>query len=289
MLLLVGEQPAPNLLPARHLNPDAAVLVHTDRTAQVARNPEKLLEPSVSCSLCQVDPYDVAAFQRSLQQVPAAHPQVTEWLFNLTGGTKPMALAALLVAQQQDYPFVYFQTEGNQSRLVHYRFDQAGVALVQVEEVPATISIDDHLRMYLGSYAEGEPRDPFEEEVVVALRSDPAIDEVLTSLKPQGLGALEVDFAVRCGNQVGIGEVKSQGQKKGIDQLAGVTRPQYLGTYVARFLVSGGEVHPNNRELARAYGIDVIELPSYGMDRTLSPQDQQTLRETIVRRLTRRS
>lgn len=42
-------------------------------------------------------------------------------IFNLTGGTKPMSLAAFLVAFQRKAPFVYFQTEGGHSLLFHYK------------------------------------------------------------------------------------------------------------------------------------------------------------------------
>jgi len=34
LILLVGEQPLPNLLPTRHINPELVVLVHTNRTRE---------------------------------------------------------------------------------------------------------------------------------------------------------------------------------------------------------------------------------------------------------------
>jgi len=289
MLLLVGEQPAPNLLPARHLKPDAAVLVYSDLTERVTQNLKALLEPGIPCSLCRVAPYDLIAIQSALQEVLRSHRDTTEWVFNLTGGNKLMALAALLVAQDQDHRFVYFQTEGNRSRLARYRCNRGDVTLEIVEDMPEVVSLDEYLRMYLGSYVAKEPRNSFEEEVATTLRSAPGVNEVLTSLYPRDSGGLEVDFAVRCGNQVGIGEVKSKGAKEGIDQLAAVSAPRYLGTYVARFLVSGTQLDRNNRDLARAYRIDVIELLSYGMNKTLSPEDRRMLQEAIVRRLTQRS
>jgi len=36
LILLVGEQPLPNLLPTRRINPELVVLVHTDRTKEIA-------------------------------------------------------------------------------------------------------------------------------------------------------------------------------------------------------------------------------------------------------------
>jgi hypothetical protein len=230
MLLLVGEQPAPNLLPARHLEPEAVVLVHSDRTERVAQNLRALLEPSISCSLCQVDPYDVLAIQSAVQELMSARPDGTEWLFNLTGGTKAMALAALFVAQERRYPFVYFQTEGNQSRLLHYRFAPDGVRLETVEDVPEIVSLDEYLRAYVGPYESGAPRDAFETEVAAALRTESRIDEMLTSVRPRRFGNLEIDVAVRCGNHVGIGEVKQNAKKSGVDQLAAASTQAFLGT-----------------------------------------------------------
>ena len=48
---LIGEQPMPNLLPIRHLCPDAVGLVHTERTRAVAANLKTLLEPLCACSM----------------------------------------------------------------------------------------------------------------------------------------------------------------------------------------------------------------------------------------------
>jgi len=44
MVLLVGEQPAPNMLPVRQLSPNAAVLVYTDYTRIRTKNLRDLLK-----------------------------------------------------------------------------------------------------------------------------------------------------------------------------------------------------------------------------------------------------
>ncbi len=196
-----------------------------------------------------------------------------------------MAMAGLGVARQQNHSFIYFQTEGNQSRLLSYRFLEDQITLLETLNLPETVTLDDHLRIHLGNYESGDPKHPLERAVAEALRSDPRIAEVLTSVRPQGLGALEVDFAVRCGNQIGIGEVKSKGAKDGIDQINAVAHPRYLGTYVGKFLVSGETIHPNNKELAHAYHVETIELPGVGNNWVLPLADKERLVEGIVRRL----
>jgi len=284
LILLVGEQPLPNLLPTRHINPEMVALVYTDRTKEIAKRLEALL--SVEKLPCEVKPYDLPKIEQTLQDLSR---QIAEsehhLLFNLTGGTKPMSLAAFQVASQRKAPFVYFQTEGGRSLLYRYQFtDQGEVELEKQEEISQTITLDDYLRAQVGNYTPGSPRDDFERQVSQALQTIPDL-EILTSVRPQGLEALEVDFVLRLGNQVGVIEAKTKGAKSGIDQIQAVAEQRYLGTYVAKFLVSGKEVDRNNKNLARAYGIEMIELPSYADTGEISESDQQTLRERILKKL----
>jgi hypothetical protein len=284
MILLVGEQPVPNLLPARRVKPDTAVLVYTERTRRVAENLKELLETNCNCLLCKVHPYHISEILDEVRKFLSNNLADHAFTFNLTGGTKPMALAAFSLARMYNSPFVYFQTEGNRSRLYHYVLAADEIHLERVEELPDTITLDDYLRVYLGSYETGEPRNDLERQVKQALCSVPDL-EVLWSLRPQGLEALEVDFVVRLGNQVGVGEVKTKGAKSGIDQITAVAEQRYLGTYVRKFLISGKPVDRNNRNLAQAYTIEVIELPSYSTAGALSPEDRQKLTRSVLTRL----
>lgn len=289
LILLVGEQPIPNLLPSRHLRPEVAVLVHTDRTRDIAERLEGLLS-GCRCLLCCVGPYDLPGVQRALrdflQQKLAGHQLV----FNLTGGTKPMSLAAFQVAFHYQAPCVYFQTEGGRSLLYYYQFtNQRDVRLEKHEEISATITLDDYLRAQVGDYTKEPPRSDFERQVYQALQGVPDL-EIFSSVRPQGMEALEVDFVVRLGNQVGVVEAKTKGAKSGIDQIQAVAEQRYLGTYVAKFLVSGKPVDRNNKNLARAYNIVVVELASYTTyNGTLSEDDKEELGRQILEKLGGRS
>lgn len=284
LVLLVGEQPVPNLLPTRHLQPDVAVLVHTDRTKGIAERLKMLL--GRRCLLCPVDPYDLPEIQRALQDFLQRELAGHQLLFNLTGGTKPMFLAALQVAFQHWAPFIYFQTEGGRSLLYFYRFTEQGQAqLEKQEEISATITLDDYLRAQVGNYTTEQPRNDFEQQVYQTLQGIPEL-EIFSSVRPQGLEALEVDFVVRLSNQVGVIEAKTKGAKSGIDQIQAVAEQRYLGTYVAKFLISGKAVDRNNKNLAQAYKIEVIELPSYANTGSLSESDREELRQRILRKLT---
>ena len=284
LISLVGEQPAPNLLPARRLKPDVAVFVYTTRTESTATNLKSLLASRCDSLLCEVDPYHIPSIRDRLDQFISHECPKQPLIFNLTGGTKPMVLAAYQLAREQNSPFVYFQTEGNTSYLYRYVFADRKIALERMEQLPETISLDDYLRLYLQSYQTGAPRNALEQQVFEVLEGTPNL-EILPSVRPHGLGALEVDFAVRYGNQVGVGEVKTKGAKSGIDQINAVAHPRYLGTYVRKFLISARPVDQNNLDLAGAYRIKVIELPGYAESGELSAADRLKLRQEIVRHL----
>ena len=285
LVLLVGEQPAPNLLPTRHLKPDEVVLVYTTRTEKVAQHLEALLAPSITCLHCMVHPYRLNDILDTLTAFIAEHLSDHELIFNLTGGTKPMAMATFELARSLHRPIVYFQSEGNTSKLYTYTFADAPASGIRAEEpvtLSASMSLDDYLRIYLGSYTTESPRNPFEEAVFELLDALEGVDEVFTGLRPQGMAALEVDFVLRCGNQIGIGEVKSQGNKKTIDQLNGVAQQRYLGTYVRKFLISAHAVDDNNKVLAEAYRTQVVELLSYGRSGKIDAADAASLADTVL-------
>jgi len=285
LVLLIGEQPLPNLLPTRHIAPNLVVLVHTKRTKEIAERLKDLL--SFEQLLCEVDPYQLPQIERTLQDFLSQHVDKFGYkvLFNLTGGTKPMSLAAFQVAARRKAPFVYFQTEGGRSLLYYYQFtDRGEVELERQDELVQTITLNDYLRAQVGFYTTESPRTDFEEQVYQVLREIAEL-EVFTSVRPQGLEALEVDFVIRLGNQIGVIETKTKGAKSGIDQIQAVAEQRYLGTYVTKFLISGSLMDKNNKNLALAYRIEVIELPSYTKTGKISRSDQQMLRERILEKM----
>ena len=127
----------------------------------------------------------------------------------------------------------------------------------------------------------------FERAIHAAL--EPVVDEIAVGLKL--LGVVDVDFVVRCANQVGIIEAKTgSGVKKGIDQLSTAGEPRYLGTYTQKILVSDqvwDHTLSNLRELAEARRIEVIELPSFAASGHLSAEDAETLRRRVCKVLGR--
>lgn len=287
MISLVGEQPVPNLLAVLYAQPEHAVLVCTERTKDVSERLRSVLKKrsqesgiSVEDESVYVAPYDMADVESKLKRVI----REKKWppdkiIFNLTGGTKPMALAAYRLAEQLSSPFLYVQSEGKKSVVYHYRFFNGAPGLERVDEVPPVLNIDLYLRVHLGEYTEGEFKNDFEKMVAGVLQQK--LDQIKTSVKPTN--ALEIDLVLRCGNRVGIAEVKSGNKalsKEGIDQLNTAAEPRFLGTYTKKFLILDREYGSNNLELARAHGITVIELPS-AQKGELSQEDTEKLVQTV--------
>lgn len=261
-----GEQPIPNLLPIRHNRPAEVLLVYTALTQRVSDRLKRIIEPETTVHLCQVHPYDIPAIQQAIEQkVQALGWPVSETVFNLTGGTKMMALAAFALAAQNNSPFIYLQSEGQQSLLFRYKLAHGAPQFMSREEILPLISASDYLNAHLpGFEIAGFAHDEygaineggrFEQAIHTALKTE---FEVLPGVRPKGVAdQIELDLVIRCGNQIGIAEVKlggdrTEGPKRGIDQLSTATRREYLGTYTTRFLITGGRLGSRIRALAQS-------------------------------------
>jgi hypothetical protein len=213
--------------------------------------------------------------------------------FNLTGGTKMMALAAFSLAAQTGSRFVYLENRG--SRLQRYRFEAGAPVREEPLDLPELITAEDYLKAHLDGYTEdGFSRDEqgkltdggqFEEAVYLALET--RLDDVLPGVRPARVARqIEIDLVLRAGNKVGIAEVKlgSQGLKRGLDQLKMAGEPTYLGTYTAQFLITAAVRLPNPiRTLARERGVHVIQAPGYQAGRPLTKADADRLAADIRR------
>ncbi len=281
LISLVGEQATPLLLPMLHLQAQRLFLVTTELMRPIAERVAALF-PNAAVSE-DIPAYDIPKIYAALAEIVAAEEvRDADLRFNLTGGTKPMALAAHQLARERSADWLYLQSQGAQSLLYRYR-PELQEHPYTVERVPALLTLDLMLCAHLGAYSEKAPQDPAEELVVEALAAH--VDEYKTSVTHGG--ALEIDLVLRCGNQVGIAEVKtgkSARKKAGIDQLTTAAEQRYLGTYTRKFLVIDREMGANNRELAAAHRIVIIELPSL-QSSVLSGDDRRQLTTTILANL----
>jgi hypothetical protein len=312
LVVLMGEQPTPLLLSIREQEPDRVIIIYTNKTQKRAKNLKKVIEDKVeernegktkegrdkvSVSLGTEEhgdskvtlvPTEAYGLYEIMQAIERNLPSEdgNKVIFDVTGGTKVMALAAALVAQRRQAWASYIKTSRSQGTLFRYDISRSPYP----EDCSAPLEKDFQLKEYLALYLENftfetpPPSDNFERAVYEALSGH--FDEILCTVK-QG-DPLEIDIVVRCGIQVGIIEVKRRGRKKGIDQLNTAGGRDYLGTWVKKFYVVNEEWDQNDRgmqglrELAEARRITLIELPSFTESPpAISPEDKEKLVETI--------
>lgn len=285
MLSLVGEQPVPNVLPIRHVQPREVALIHTHTTRRVSDNLVPLLKNNCKVIPYEVTAYDILKVRKSLEKlIEKYHWKVDELIFNLTGGTKPMAWAAFQLAQELKAEFVYLQSEGGKSLLYFYSFADGNLSLVKKQEIKAQLSIDDYLRAHgLKDYRLQKKIQWF--ELLVCQTLKPYVSEIVANVE---IGTLEIDFVVRLENQFGVIEAKSGDSKKkkeAIDQLSTASQREFLGTFIKRILVQKQPLGSGNKKLANAHSIIEIVLPSADVNKGLSAEDKSLLIETMTKTL----
>jgi len=291
MILLIGEQPIPNLLPVLHEKPDDVLLVYTEKTQGQMNRLRSLLDGRYGCDELEVSPYNIVETKMKLgDKLTEKGWRGKQAVFNLTGGTKTMAFAAYELAVRLGSDFLYFQTEGVQSLIYRYTTSGGDPMLLSGKPQPVgtLLTIDDYLRAYVGRYtvngfSTGDGG-KFEEAVHDAIK--PLVDECVAGVRFSS--TVEVDLVLRCGNQVGVVEVKlGKPNKDGIDQLTAACGREYLGIYTKRFLISARswENLDELKDLAGARGVDLIELPSYHQFGKISESDVETLKQKVKKGL----
>lgn len=288
MIVLTGEQAAPNLLSARYFNPKRIFILHTrfHKSKYMAENLAECMK-EIQCCLVEIDDFDVGKIR---SQVLALLAGRSDTMVNITGGTKLMSIGALDAARIANAQVLYVRSQGGKTEVDLLGFKEDG-ATYRCETFPliGNISIDDYLMAYFGdtyhfgAFATGSGR-AFELALNDVLKV--IVDEVRPAWEHNSK-SLNVDFIIRCSNQIGIIEAKT-GKKAqtmdGIKQLATAGGQRFFGTYVQRFLVIDQELrkdNENNRELAEAIGIKLVELPSFSTSGSISAEDQANLAEAI--------
>ena len=287
MICLIGEQPIPNLLPIRHYHPQQIALIYSAKTKKIGANLAQMVS-GIPISYYQIDesellaPFDLITAQRLLQAwLQQQNWQSHELLFNVTGGTKPMSLAAARLAERYQSPMIYLQSEGSKNWLYKYEFQQGLLTLTERAELGSLINIDDYYKVYgLSKFTFSPDKEPLEKIILQALQ--PHVDEII---KGVSFGAaLEIDLTIRCGNQVGIAEVKTGGSakgRKGLDQLNTAAQREYFGTFTKRFLIIDQPLGTDIHALATAQGVIVIHLLD-DWKNGLSPADAEALINTVT-------
>jgi hypothetical protein len=283
MIALVGEQPLPNFLPVRFYKPASVLFVYTGRTKRVYERLHTTLSREAQIYGLEVEPFDIVAVTRKIQaRLEELALDDTMLLFNVTGGTKAMALAAYQIAQQRAASILYLESEGKQSCAYTYTWAGQTPQHHSRGSIPPCVTLNDLLDIYCGPkqwFIAGPNRlegGPFEIAIADALREH--VDELYIGVKAFG-GQVDLDIAIRVGNQFGIIEAKAGsggGKLDGIKQLN--TAGQQLGTYVKRFFVITVPASPGQNEIINLSRVRVISLREYKLlQPTLSTKDADVL------------
>src|SRR5262249_42289178 len=149
LLCLLSDQHVPNLLSVHHYKPDQLVLIQSAamQRKEAAAHFQAALHLGgmdyASEERCHVQPLeaedDLGVIRECLRHAYARHPG-GEWVANLSGGTKPMSIAA----------YEFFKAVG--ARLVYVNFSKPSVLLGMDGHPAETCEHRPTLREFLAGY-----------------------------------------------------------------------------------------------------------------------------------------
>lgn len=296
MFALVGEQPIPVWLPFKYLKPEKIFLIYTATTEKVAARLKQMILNSDSIRLSEA--YDILEIEKEISRNFKID---NSWIFNITGATKPLSIAAFNLAREYEANTIYFQSEGGKSLLYEYCFKDKILSKKENSpiELPELITLDEYIQAHIGKYeVTGPHKDEkgkidsggkFEQEIFQTLQKNNI--DALCGIRPKVANPqIEIDLIFRIGNNVGVAECKlSSGnevrQKSAIEQLALETEREYFGIYKSKFLITAGKIDARLKAFAIDRKYYIIELNSYSFNEKLSEEDIRKIINVIREKL----
>jgi hypothetical protein len=292
MIALVGGQTLPNILPILHYKPLDTLFVYTSTTAGQYKNLKMVLEKKkFNVYGIETDPYNVATIVKGLSD--SLDTMVTQLsqplMFNLTGGTKSMSLAAYQVALERGAPVIYLQSEKGQT-IDHYIWQDRQLYRQQQEKLPEYLSLRDVLELHLGSQKDKMGKDEWKIDKSIDPTNlghffEVAIEKVLRDHGYEAIRSikgkkdnLDIDVMMRHHNYIGIIEAKA-GEHGAPQNLEGVKQlsyaMRYLGSiYTRQFFVINGKPSDAQKAMCDILRIHIISLPNYKRgEKNLSQED----------------
>lgn len=299
MLALVGEQSQPNFIPVLHYKPACVIFVYTTKTDTTYKNQKKVLEKrNIKVYGIQTDPYDIAAIVQAInkrlaeiaKQSDVMAQSLKSLVFNLTGGTKIMSLAAYQVAARIQAPVIYFQSEKGKSIVDYYSWQDHQLSRQRQEELPEYLHLEDVLELHLGPRKDPKGGEMWNVKRPARLSGDGHKLElaIAQTLKDHGYetlcgvedrsGSLDIDVMIRYHNRIGIIEAKSS-EKGVVEDLEAIqqlsaTKNFLRGTYTQPFMVINSKSNANQQMVCKLLGISIISLPHYKRGTSILSQEE---------------
>jgi hypothetical protein len=283
-----------------HYRPENTLFVYTDRTYSKYEYLKYVLEKKgINVEGVKTEAYDLAAIATAIKDKIAATlvSSVQSLIFNLTGGTKTMLLAAYQVAAQLNASVIYLQSEKGPNIIASYGWQDHHLILEKEEYIGSHLNLQEVLELQLGPQKDTSGNDIWKINGPLTDAKDGHLFElaIAQALRDHGYEALcgikgkddklDIDVMIGYHNQVGIIEAKTasegKGGLRGMQQLS--TAMRYLrGTYIRQFFVRNSEPSKDQLLMCELLNIRAISLPHYQLGQTaLSQEDSNVLTAAI--------
>jgi len=141
-ICLVSKQAMPNIIPALMYKPNRVILLATIQEKGTAENIKKVLRKNkVHCEIHKeiVDAYDVNSVSNACQLY--INKKNEDFILNMTGGTKIMAIAAYEAFRRVNKRSLYCDTEEN--KIIHFHSGN-----ITKSDIRLKIKVEDYLQSY---------------------------------------------------------------------------------------------------------------------------------------------
>lgn len=140
LINLIGEQTAPNFIAARQYKADKIINIRSKDTINASLSLKKAFGEMYFDEDIEVnDPFDINEINKAVRNININTND--EYIFNFTGGTKPMSIALYEEYFYKNIKGIYVDSQ--HKRILEYTRDT-----VKPVEIDCKISIKEHFKMY---------------------------------------------------------------------------------------------------------------------------------------------
>lgn len=117
MICLVSGQTLPNYRGIKEINPTEIVYLYSSKTKHQLKILKGLKQ--IPSKEYQIDPYDIKSIENLCTKLLDKKPQ-SEWILNMTGGTKVSSLACFRIFDKRKLPVIYVDSENKQLLYIYH-------------------------------------------------------------------------------------------------------------------------------------------------------------------------